>query len=191
MATMDFNSFVQQLNWSEQSGAIVVVPQNQARFKVKLNRAVEILQQSHNAAKFAIQFELLLAMLARWIKGRDDLQNAFITIRDGALLFVAVRQECEYDEAFEDELSRLDLEIANDVDLDLIGMDVMALPPVSEDALRPFLNKDFALRLCRPIEQGCVGMLSEAGKKALLRIPQNAANERSFIVDGTVSRRFR
>jgi hypothetical protein len=153
MAITEFENYVQQLEWSEQDGTIVVVPQNQTRFKLKLNRAVEILQQAHNEAKFAIQFELLLTLLARWIKGRVDIRDAFVTIRDSALLFIVVRAECEYDEQFEDELSRLDIEIANDVDLDLIGMDVLALPPVSADALESFLNKDFTARYARAAER--------------------------------------
>ncbi len=137
-----------QLTWSETDhGSITVTPPDEDRFNIKLNRAIEFLQQANRVDQFKQQFNVLLKVLVTWVKGRQDVKNASLTLRDGGLSFVVVRSESRYDEQFEDELSELDFKIANDVDLDLIKLDVLGLPPASEEALQTFFDPNFRLTL--------------------------------------------
>lgn len=87
----------------------------------------------------------MLKRLASWVLGRDDIRDAFLTSRDGGLCFIAVHSTPTYDQEFEDALSDLDVELANDQDI-RFQVEVMSLPPVSEKSLRSFLNTDFTLQ---------------------------------------------
>lgn len=125
-------------------GNIVVTPRDQDRFVIRVKRAIAILQQAAEAEKFGFQFNLLLRMLAQWLKDRNEIAKAYLTDRDGALAFVLVRNACQYDDAFEDAVSELDFRIANDPDLDLIKMDVIALPLATDSAVSSFVDPEFA-----------------------------------------------
>jgi hypothetical protein len=138
-------SDVIQLHWDMKDGLLTVTPEDEDRFSIKVGRAIELLQQANRAEDFRRQFTLLLRELARWLKDRSDVERAFLTLRDGALVFVVVREFCEYDDAFEDALSELDYSVANDADLDLIKMDAIGLPPASDRALSSFLDPAFTL----------------------------------------------
>ena len=145
MATDTTSSSVVQLRWDMKDGLVVVTPQDEDRFCIKVGRAIEILQQAGHAEEFKRQFNLLLRVLAEWLKDRDDIKRAYLTHRDGALAFVVIRESPQYDDDFEDALSDLDYEIANDADLDLIKIDAIALPCVSDTAVSSFLDPGFML----------------------------------------------
>lgn len=136
--------FVQQLLWQEKDGLIVVTPRDQDRFGVRLHRALEALKMVKKAEEFEEQFRLLLRIIAEWIKVTPGVSRAFITLRDGGLSLVVVRDSVKYDSAFEDALSELDLEIANDEDLALVRMSSIALPCASDEAIASFLNPEFS-----------------------------------------------
>lgn len=136
---------VVQLDWADEDGIVTVTPQNENRFNIKLRKAIEILQLADKMDQFRQQFKLLLDVLGRWLKDRRDVARAFVTVRDGGLAFVLVRDSSEYDEAFEDAVSDLDYRLANDVDLDLIELDAIALPGASDEAIASFLDPRFTL----------------------------------------------
>jgi hypothetical protein len=138
------SSFV-QLDWAMKDGVITVTPKDQDRFCIKVHKAIEILQQASRAEEFTRQFNLLLRTLATWIKDRDDVDRAYLTHRDGALAFVVMRTSCVYDDAFEDALSEMDFQTANDADLNLIKMDAIGLPRASAEAVSSFLDQSFTL----------------------------------------------
>jgi len=70
-----------------------------------------------------------------------------VTLRDGALAFVVVQEDVLYNEKLHDAIADLDILIARDVDLDLIELHAMALPPASESGIGTFLDSDFTLKL--------------------------------------------
>lgn len=144
---------VQHLHWDE-GGLVIVTPQDQDRFGVKIRRAIEILQLAGRVDEFENQFNLLLGTLGRWLKCQDNIARAFLTHRDGALAFVVVRSESQCDDAFEDELSDLDYAIANDPDLNLIRLHAMALPPASDAAIGSFLDPGFIIEYRNRGERG-------------------------------------
>jgi hypothetical protein len=145
MATAATPDVVVQLDWVMKNGIVTVTPRDQDRFTIKVDRAIEILQQAARADKFKLQFNLLLRELGKWLNDRNDVSHAYLTQRDGALAFVVVRSSCEYDDDFEDNLSDFDYQIANDPDLDLIKMDAIALPNASIGAVFSFIDQDFVL----------------------------------------------
>ncbi|MGD0900787.1 MAG: hypothetical protein ABR915_23385 [Thermoguttaceae bacterium] len=114
---------------------------------MKVKRAIEILQLVGVQFEiFSDQFALLLRVLAEWINDhRDAILAAYLTGRDGALVFVIVRNRCEFDDAFEDLVSDLDFRVANDSDLGFIRMDAIALPLASQAAVASFIDPRFVL----------------------------------------------
>jgi hypothetical protein len=135
-----------QLTWDDNESSVTVTTHDRQRFKVKMRKVVEVLQQSRQKDDFNIQFQLLLVTLTRWIEAHSAyVREGYVTLRDNSLAFVVVRSKCEYDDDFEDSLSVLDRQVAADVDLDLIQLNVMALPPVSEEALSAFLDQRLIL----------------------------------------------
>jgi hypothetical protein len=131
------------LDWEDDEGNVVVTPRDRDRFVVKIRRAVEMLQAVDRAEQFQNQFKLLMSVLAKWLQSQGDVKHAHLTLRDGGLAFVLVKRSAAYNSSFEDELSELDFQIANDPDLDLIKLDVIALPPTSDEALSSFLDPEF------------------------------------------------
>ena len=84
---------------------------------------------------------MLLQGLAEWIHTRVDmLSDAYLTVRDAGLLFVVVRKIRRYDSDFEDKLTDLDVEVANNPDYNLIKMDVLALPNSSDESIKSFVS---------------------------------------------------
>ncbi len=135
------------LKWDEKDRTIVVVPEDQDRYVVKVGRVIELLGLASRADRFQQQLTLLQRELAGWLQNTDGIKQAFLTLRDGALLFVVIRNQPVYDESFENSLSDLDFRIANDPDLELIEMNVIALPPLSRSSLDSFLDPVFILEL--------------------------------------------
>ncbi|HUT10219.1 MAG TPA: hypothetical protein VMY42_06965 [Thermoguttaceae bacterium] len=144
-------SKVVQLHWN-MDGLVTVTPEDEDRFSIKVSRVIEILQQAKRPDDFKQQFNLLLRILAGWLAGQPGVGEAFVTLRDGALAFVVVRNSCKYDEQFEDALSELDFDCANDPDLNLIRMDAIALPPASASALSSFLDPEFKIEYCGHVD---------------------------------------
>ncbi len=95
------------------------------------------------ADSFTAQFNLLLRTLAKWINDTSGIARAYLTLRDGTLAFVVIRESSEYDDEFEDALSELDFRISKDPDLGLIKIDAMALPSASEASVSSFLDEGF------------------------------------------------
>ncbi len=146
MSTLASETSVVRLDWAMKDGNVVVTPSDESRFLIKVRRAIDILQQAEKADRFGDQFKLLLRTLAEWINGRSGISKTLLTDRDGALAFIVVRDSCQYDDDFEDAISDLDYRIANDPDLDLIKMDVIALPLSSDAAVSSFVNPAFSFQ---------------------------------------------
>lgn len=134
-----------QLDWADEHGQITVTPRNQDRFTIKIRKAVEALQMADAAEAFEGQLQLLLSELASWIQGETGLREAHLTMQEGAFAFVVVTKTATYDSEFEDRLTDLDLAIAQDPDLDMIELNVTALPDVSQNAVESFLDSSFSM----------------------------------------------
>lgn len=148
MSTATKTEFVQQMIWRREDGVITVTPEDESRFSIKLNKAIEILREAGKQDSYRDQFRLLARTVAQWLSERQDkVKKAYLTVRDGMLSFVVVRNQVPFDDALEDDLSELDLKIAKDVDLDLIKLCAIALPLASDEAISSFLNPEFSLLL--------------------------------------------
>ena len=136
-----------ELHFENRDGQVrVVLPDNHI-MAISVEAAVHACRAFTNQILFKGQFDCLLDHLADWIdRHRSAIDEAYLTTRDSGLLFVVVTQSKTFDSAFEDELTALDIEVANDSDYSLIGMNVLAIPPSGDDTTHSFISKKLGIR---------------------------------------------
>lgn len=137
---------VVQLSIANKDGHVTVTPGDQSRFVIKVENAIRACQAYVDADVMRNRIDLLLSRLGEWItKQPRNLRGAWVTLSDGHLLFLVEREKADYDPEFEGSLVDLELDIANDSDLGVIPITTLALPRVSDEALRTFINPQVAL----------------------------------------------
>lgn len=138
-----------QLDWANKDGTVTVTPRDQDRYALKVHQAIELLRVAGEQSKFEAELQILLKKLATWLSLQSGIDTAFVTVRDGGLLFVVVRDNAECDDEFEDSLTDVDIDIANDPDLNRIRLDVLSLPKASPCALDTFRDSSFVISYSR------------------------------------------
>ena len=104
-----------KLRWQEKNNYVSVIPENKDTFYMTVEKAIQACQAHKNSAVFSNQFNSLLQKLGQWLKiHKDGILYAYVTIRDAGLLFLIVSKSNRYDGFLEDELTDLDVEIAQD-----------------------------------------------------------------------------
>ena len=132
-----------EIDWYAEEDRVEVTPRDQQRFELQKDRVIDLLQLANHGEK---QLLLLLQLLGRWIdRNSAKIANAYLTLRDNTLLFLIISNAPACDDEFEDELSDLDLALANDPDLRLIRLNTLVLPPASPEALDSFFHDEFTL----------------------------------------------
>lgn len=129
-----------ELHCEDREGSVRVILPDRHIMVMPIEAAVQACGAFKDQIVFRDQFQLLLDRLAEWIQQRPSaVESAYLTVRDSGLLFVVVLKGRSYDPSFEDQLTDLDLQIANDSDYSLIRLNVLALPGVCEESVRSFL----------------------------------------------------
>jgi hypothetical protein len=139
MATVTKSSWVHLHHADDSEGVIVTTATNQT-FTLPLDAAIRACGSVEKLERFTKQFQKLLTRLASWLTDHlDDVEDAYVTLRDAGLLFLVVRKTRRFNEELENSLTGVDLEIAQDPELDLIRLTVLALPMTSRDGIESFL----------------------------------------------------
>ncbi len=110
------------------------------RFFLTVGVAIEACKAYGKQQEFLQQFREVQSRLSQWVKQHGSLiTDAYLTVQDAALLFLVVMAGAAFDQALEDSLTDLDIAIAQDASLDLIQLNVLALPRASEEVIQSFL----------------------------------------------------
>lgn len=126
---------------ASETNQVVVVPPNKDKFCLPIQQAIKACQATDNSYRCGQQFEALLERLSTWLTERKSrISSAAVTIRQSDILFYVVQKDVGRDSELADDLTSLDLEIANSIDYDLIELNVMSVPFVSEDSSSAFLS---------------------------------------------------
>ncbi|MFH1023463.1 MAG: hypothetical protein V1809_08735 [Planctomycetota bacterium] len=132
-----------QLKWQERNRQIVITPEDEDRFAVTVEAAIAACRAVEGMGKFRSQFKTLLKRLAEWLgKHGGDVSNSYITVRDADLLFLVVQKAKAYQRDFEDALTELDIEVAQDRELNQIRLSVLAIPASSPESVASFLHPE-------------------------------------------------
>ncbi len=126
---------------------VVVTTEAGDVFTLPLQAAIQACGSAEKVNLFRKQFGSMLGMLSTWLDANSAaVQQAFVTFRDAGLLFLVVRNASRFDDAFEDSLTDLDLAVAQDENLGLIELSVLALPKSSQESVAAFLSPTFSLK---------------------------------------------
>ena len=142
-----------RLKWLERDRKILVEDADEDRFSMTVEEAIEACRvyEREKQPLFRKQFKMLLGFLGEWsFKRRNKLAKVFLTIRDAGLLFLVVTKRKTYDEGFEEELTQLDIEVANKEDFSRILLSVQALPLCSSSNYDSFCYPERTLEYTIP-----------------------------------------
>ncbi|GAG19458.1 unnamed protein product [marine sediment metagenome] len=150
MATKTSQQVVIQLQWGEKHKQVTIVPEDEDRFNLTVEQAIRACKAEVGFAQFSSQLRKLLTLLANWTEGHAlSLKISYLTVRDTGLLFLSVMQGAQFNRKLEDELTDLDIRIAQNVSLDKIRLSVLALPNCTPDRLDTFLSPEYTLEIPR------------------------------------------
>ncbi len=97
--------------------------------------------KAENIMKFHGEWMELNQRLGEWIKEHQaSIKSAYLAPRDRCLLFIVVPIDPRYRDDFEDQLSDLDIEIANNPAFSTIHLSVMSLPTDAPAGLDCFIG---------------------------------------------------
>lgn len=131
------------LSFHQVGRRVVVEPENNDKFVTTAREAAAACQRHQEIKAFVAQLRKVMNRLASWIVAHpSDIQGAFLTVRDGGLLFLLIRNSVPYNGGLETALTKLDLEIANSDEFDLLQLNALALPKSSDVSYRTFLVAD-------------------------------------------------
>lgn len=135
-----------QLQYCEKDRKVVVTPSDNDRFVLSVEEAAMACRSMKQLLVFNDQFEHLLSHLAQWMEDhKSKIKKAFVTVRDAGLMFLLVQNQVRFDGEFEDILSDLDIEIAQNPEYSLIHLSVLALPNCSQEGYESFLSPTYTL----------------------------------------------
>ena len=125
----------------EDGGDVVIEPLDEDRFTLPIDDVIRACRYQEKAGAFQKQIGLLLRRLHTWLHERTDvIDRALLSVEADGLTLAVVRKDKAFNPDFEDALSALDLEIANDDTFDQIRMRTMALPYSSDATVSGFLR---------------------------------------------------
>lgn len=136
-----------RLDYFKKGQQVVVTPHDMDRFMLSVQEAATACKVGHQAIRFGKQFEQkLLPRLAGWLRKHERrVRRGLLTTREGRLLFLVVRRQAECDLKLTDDLSDLDMEIAQDHEMSLISLDVLALPDVEDEVAESFIDSKWSM----------------------------------------------
>lgn len=119
----------------------VVVHSGDDVFLLTVQEAVNACGAWDRMAEFQIQMKRLMDRLGDWVEiHRPTVRDAYLSVQaGGGLFFLAVMKSKKYDGALEDELTRLDIEVANSPEYGLLRLSVLAIPDSPPDCVDSFL----------------------------------------------------
>jgi hypothetical protein len=122
-------------------GSVVLHTKDGDDFCMPIDEVVKACRSQEEIDQFCQQVGALLERLSRWLIDRKpEIQAAYMGLEPDGAIFLVVRKAKAFDPAFEDALSLLDLEIAQNDDFNLIKLRVLALPSSSEQTIASFLD---------------------------------------------------
>jgi hypothetical protein len=133
------------------NGSVTITPADENRFALRMDDAIKACRLFVDEMHFRKRLDMVLGHLGAWVLSHaGKLRSAWLTVRDRQFLFVVVRSQVEYDGAFEDELTDLELQVANDADMAEVPLATLALPKLDEGSLDCFLDSGWILKFQGP-----------------------------------------
>jgi hypothetical protein len=125
---------------SNQADGRVVVYDHDKVFLLTVHEAVKACGMLDKAAAILDQMKALTQKLTTWLTDRRErVRSATLSVKPGGLHFLVVTRGREFDQVLEDDLTDLDIELANSSEYDLLRVNVLALPNVPSESVEAFI----------------------------------------------------
>ncbi|MBX9677205.1 MAG: hypothetical protein K2X38_00490 [Gemmataceae bacterium] len=129
-----------QLRYTDKNQQLVIDDETAGKLVTTVAAAIDACKASGKEDEFWRQFTEMRELLTNWLVDHQELiADAYITVRDSAILFLALQQSPSFNQELEDSLTELDLAIAHNPDLDLIRLNVLAIPKTSQASVESLL----------------------------------------------------
>lgn len=140
-----------RMKWSEKNRTVLIEGKGEDRFPMKVREVIQACNIRQRANDYEAQFATLNHILGQWLYlHKEQIYKAFITVRDGHLLFLTVTNVVKCDADFEDALTDLDLAITQTPFLSDIFLSVQSLPYCDNDAYGAFLSPPTIIEYAHP-----------------------------------------
>lgn len=114
--------------------------QNGDRFFVAIADAARACRALDHLAEFSEQFKRLFEVLKSWVAAnRQSVKSAYLSFRERDILLLVMQKGEAFDSNLADSLTELDLAIANNQEFNLLAMNVLSIPAVSDASTKAFL----------------------------------------------------
>lgn len=111
------------------------------RFVTTAQEAINFLSLAGRAVAFQQQLKELLNRIYQWADDRKQkIAAAYIVFGGDGITVVVVQRGVRFDFAFEEELTDLDIEVANNEAFQLLPFSTLLVPKVSDTVLKSFLS---------------------------------------------------
>lgn len=147
MAATSERTSILLLDATGSAETVFVMPEDRDNFCVTVEEAIKGCRVIECSYRQIRQFQELTEELHAWVQQRRGrIHDAYLTLRPTGALFVVVQREAACDHALVDELTDLDIRIANDRErFGLLNLDVLSVPRVSRESLTAFLTSGLVI----------------------------------------------
>ncbi len=123
---------------------VVLNPEDVRTARVNFGNAARIV--SNNMFEAAEQLIEGVEYLVRWCaRQKEEIEVAYVTLHEGATLFLVVRSQVKADFDLTDEMTELTVALREQ--FPMVNFDTLALPRCSSEAQASFLSDSFHYRL--------------------------------------------
>ncbi len=125
---------------------VLVTPEDENRFVTTVQRAAFACQTLLKVDEWRKEFESLLSYLNQWAeKHKDTVAQAYVGVSSEGLTAVVITKGQEYQLTFDDEVTRLDIELANQ--FPNCQLDVLQSPECEPETRIPYLSLEHSIQV--------------------------------------------
>jgi hypothetical protein len=122
-------------------GHFVIHPLEGETFGLPVNDVVRACRSYGKVEEFSQQVRDLMECLGKWVlEHRTEIDRAFFALEPDGCVLAVVQKGKAFNPDFEDALSRLDLDMAQNDAFSLVNLRVVAIPFSSDDTVSSFLD---------------------------------------------------
>lgn len=119
----------------------LVVMKDGDKFVVGYTEAAKACRAAEKMKDFVPQLTEVLKKLGNWAAQRkDQIHSAMLSPGEHGLLFLVMQKDVPFDQQLTDDLTDLDLEIAQNPSFALVRVEVLAIPRVDKETATAFIS---------------------------------------------------
>ncbi|MCG8408852.1 MAG: hypothetical protein MI923_26910 [Phycisphaerales bacterium] len=132
--------------------SVLISPENEDRFVLSCKETIQAVQSGLGEIAFQAELKELIKHISEWVTKRiESLHACYLASRDGDLVVFSVPKSDQYDNLLADELTELDVELAEK--FQYWRCQVVQIPGKSSTELAAFLDEEQALAFHGPQDQ--------------------------------------